>query len=89
MSEQKLSKAEIRRLVADQLLAANPASLSVDVIARGLGCVAKIPHRSAITDVLDDMLNDRTVVKIVEDQFGPRFSLVSKVANSSGEYCND
>jgi hypothetical protein len=61
----------------------------VDVIVKGLRCVAKIPRQDIIVDVLEDMLNDHVAVKIVEDQFGPRFSLVSKETNSSGERCND
>ncbi|MDR3273733.1 MAG: hypothetical protein LBS87_00140 [Puniceicoccales bacterium] len=88
-SDQKLSKTAIKQLIIDQLLAANPASLSEDILIRGLGYVVRIPNAGYIFGILDEMLGERTIVKIVEDQVGPRFALASRPTNACEERCDD
>ncbi|MDR0679722.1 MAG: hypothetical protein LBF42_01645 [Puniceicoccales bacterium] len=87
--DRKLSRETIKQLISDQLLAASPASLSEEVIIKGLSYVIQGPNVGYISDILGEMVADRLIVKIIEDHVGPRFTLVSGAANTCEEHCDD
>jgi hypothetical protein len=89
LDKSESSGATIRQLITDQLLAAAPASLSRDVLIRGLGCAMGNPDRNRIIDILGEMETDRTIVKIVEDHYEPRFTLIDRSQITHGEFTDD
>jgi hypothetical protein len=87
-SKTKFSKAAIRQMIVDQLVAASPASLSEDALMMGLSYAVEAPRSRYVTDVLDSMIDGGVVTKIIEDQFGSRFTLTSHQSDFYGD-CAD
>jgi hypothetical protein len=72
-------------MIVDQLATAAPASLSEDALMKGLSYAVEAPRSKYVTDVLEGMISDGTITKIIEDQFGSRFMLTYYQSS----YCGD
>lgn len=76
----------IEHLIVQQLEAANPASLPVDFITRGILCAGIQFSHNTISCTLRKLCASHIIIKITEDGLTDRYKLISStIANNHSE----
>ncbi len=64
-----------RNIVIDQLLASEPATLSTETLLKGIQCSFEDYTLEDLLELLDELLNNKEVLKIFDVESGARFKL--------------
>lgn len=77
IDKQRHLKKVIKNIILDQLLTADPASLSFNMIVKGLNCTVGDYNEQDLLSILNEMIIDHSVIKVIDAECGARFKLVS------------
>ncbi len=78
----------LKNIILDQLLTSEPASLSIDTILKGVKCKFSDYSQEDLLALLDDMSNNRELLKLIDAESGLRFKLsASQIVINDQEDC--